>query len=34
VSPDDRLADYEHGFRRAGLPLLIEGFSASTDVFN
>ena len=34
MSPDDRLADYEHGFRRAGLPLLIEGFSASTDVFN
>ena len=34
VSSEDRLADYERGFRRAGLPLLIEGFSASTDVFN
>jgi hypothetical protein len=27
-------ADYERGFRRAGLPLFVEGFSASTDVFN
>ena len=34
MSPDDRLAEYEHRFRRAGLPLLIEGYSASTDVFN
>lgn len=29
-----RLRDYEHRFRRAGLPLWIEGYSASTDVFN
>lgn len=28
------LADYERRFRRAGLPLFIEGYSASTDVFN
>jgi hypothetical protein len=34
VTRDDRLAEYERGFRRAGLPLLIEEFSASTDVFN
>jgi hypothetical protein len=26
--------EYERRFRRAGLPLFIEGFSASTDVFN
>lgn len=31
---DDALAEYERRFRRAGLPLFIEGFSASTDVFN
>ena len=30
----DDLAAYERRFRRAGLPLFIEGFSASTDVFN
>ena len=29
-----RLDDYERGFRRAGLPLLIEDFSAREDVFN
>ncbi|MDO8213772.1 hypothetical protein [Conexibacter sp. CPCC 206217] len=29
-----RLSDYERGFRRAGLPLLIEDFSAREDVFN
>jgi hypothetical protein len=34
VSDDVRLRDYEHRFRRAGLPLWIEGYSASTDVFN
>ncbi len=28
------IADYERRFRRAGLPLFVEGFSASTDVFN
>ncbi len=28
------LADYERRFRRAGLPLFIAGYSASTDVFN
>jgi hypothetical protein len=30
---DERLAAYERGFRRAGLPLLIEGYSAREDVF-
>jgi hypothetical protein len=29
----DELAAYERGFRRAGLPLLIEGYSAREDVF-
>lgn len=29
----DELADYEHRFRRAGLPLLIEDYSASQDVY-
>jgi hypothetical protein len=28
------VAAYERQFRRAGLPLFVEGFSASTDVFN
>jgi hypothetical protein len=27
-------ADFERQFRRAGLPMFVEGFSASTDVFN
>lgn len=27
-------ASYESQFRRAGLPMFVEGFSASTDVFN
>jgi hypothetical protein len=31
---DARLADYERRFRRAGLPLLSEDFSARSDVFN
>ncbi len=30
----EQLAAYERQFRRAGLPLFVEGFSASTDVFN
>jgi hypothetical protein len=30
----DRLSAYEREFRRAGLPLFVEGFSATTDVFN
>lgn len=30
---DPRRAEYEQRFRRAGLPLLIEGFSAREDVF-
>ncbi|MGH2801275.1 MAG: hypothetical protein ACRDLO_11540 [Solirubrobacterales bacterium] len=30
----DQLSAYERQFRRAGLPLFVEGFSASTDVFN
>lgn len=29
-----RVAELERRFRRAGLPLFIEGYSASTDVFN
>lgn len=33
ASADQRL-EYERQFRRAGLPLFVEGFSASTDVFN
>ncbi|HEX2128498.1 MAG TPA: hypothetical protein VHF58_04725 [Solirubrobacterales bacterium] len=28
------VAEYERRFRRAGLPMFVEGFSASTDVFN
>ncbi|CAN5200038.1 hypothetical protein BH20ACT20_BH20ACT20_07380 [soil metagenome] len=27
------LADYERRFRRAGLPLLIEDYSASGDIY-
>src|SRR5215207_6198349 len=34
VTGDERLGDYERRFRRAGLPLLIEDYSASTNVFN
>jgi hypothetical protein len=34
VTADERLGDYERRFRRAGLPLLIEDYSASTNVFN
>jgi hypothetical protein len=34
VSTGDEVAAYERQFRRAGLPLFVEGFSASTDVFN
>jgi hypothetical protein len=34
VTGSERLGDYERRFRRAGLPLLIEDYSASTDVFN
>jgi hypothetical protein len=34
VAEPDQLAGYERRFRRAGLPLFVEGFSASTDVFN
>jgi hypothetical protein len=30
----EELVEYERRFRRAGLPLFIEGYSASTDVFN
>ena len=29
----EQLAAYERQFRRAGLPMFVEGFSASTDVF-
>lgn len=31
---EQRVAELERGFRRAGLPLFIEDYSASTDVFN
>ena len=34
MSPGDDLRAYERRFRRAGLPMFVEGFSASTDVFN
>jgi hypothetical protein len=34
VSQGDEAAGYERQFRRAGLPMFVEGFSASTDVFN
>jgi hypothetical protein len=34
VAAPEQLTEYERGFRRAGLPLSVEGFSASTDVFN
>jgi hypothetical protein len=34
VGSVDQVAAYERHFRRAGLPLFVEGFSASTDVFN
>jgi len=34
VTADARLREYERRFRRAGLPLWIEGYSASRDVFN
>ena len=30
----EQLAAYERQFRRAGLPMFVEGFDASTDVFN
>ena len=31
---EQRVAELERGFRRSGLPLFIEDYSASTDVFN
>jgi hypothetical protein len=34
VTGSDQAAGYERQFRRAGLPMFVEGFSASTDVFN
>jgi len=34
VADAERLQEYERGFRRAGLPLFSEDFSAGTDVFN
>ena len=34
VPRGERIGELERGFRRSGLPLFIEGFSASTDVFN
>jgi hypothetical protein len=33
VDAPEQLAAYESQFRRAGLPMFVEGFSASTDVF-
>src|SRR5688572_3513393 len=34
VPRGERIGELERGFRRSGLPLFIEDFSASTDVFN
>ena len=34
AAPQARIAELERGFRRAGLPLFIEDYSATTDVFN
>jgi hypothetical protein len=34
ASEADPASEYEHRFRRAGLPLFIEGHSAATEVFN
>lgn len=34
MTDEARLSAYENRFRRAGLPLLIEDYSASTNVFN
>jgi uncharacterized membrane protein len=34
VAADQRIAELERGFRHAGLPLFIEDYSVSTDVFN
>jgi hypothetical protein len=34
VATADQLTAYERQFRRAGLPLFVEDFSGSTDVFN
>jgi small neutral amino acid transporter SnatA (MarC family) len=33
-APQARIAELERGFRRAGLPLFIEDYSATTDVYN
>ena len=34
AAEDERLREYERGFRHAGLPLFIADRSAATDVFN
>lgn len=34
ASTDERLQQYEHAFRKAGLPLFSEEFSAGRDIFN
>ncbi len=34
TAEDERLREYERGFRRAGLPLFIAERSAATDIFN
>lgn len=34
MADSDRLASYERTFRRSGLPMFIEDYSASEDVFN
>ena len=34
AAEEERLRDYERGFRRAGLPLFIAERSAATDIFN
>jgi hypothetical protein len=33
-APEARIGELERGFRRAGLPLFIEDYSATTDVYN
>ena len=34
AAEDERLREYERGFRHAGLPLFIADRSAATDIFN
>ncbi len=34
AAPEERIGELERGFRHAGLPLFIEDYSATTDVYN